>query len=75
MGEKIKDIKEINVAGSKLMIELNEGYNHEGNLIHIQNDKFRYSLTEKDFLEFVGTILRAKAELDYLKKGDGDGND
>jgi hypothetical protein len=69
MGEKIKDIKSIDVSGTKLMIELNEGYTEkEGRLIHIQNDKFRYLLKERDFLKLSGTILRAKAELDYLKQ-------
>lgn len=68
MGEKIRDIREINLLGTKLMVELNEGYSSaQGNLIHIQNNKFRYLLTEKDFYKFASDIMRAAVELSYIK--------
>jgi hypothetical protein len=71
MGEKIKDIKIIMLADSEMTVELNAG-NH-GYIIHIQNDKIRYELKEEEFLQLAGMIIRAKAELDYIKTGDGDG--
>lgn len=68
MGEKIRDIKEITLCGSKLMVELNKGYKkNDGDVFHIQNDKFRYLIKEKDFLKFAGLVLRAESEFDYLK--------
>lgn len=68
MGEKIKDIGLINLIGNNLMVELNEGYTKEqGRVIHIQDPKFRYLLTEKQFYETASQILRAADELTYIK--------
>ena len=68
MGEKIRDIKSINFGKASFMVELNEGYSaSQGRLIHIQNNKFRYLLTEKDFYHLSSMILRAWSEFDYLK--------
>jgi hypothetical protein len=68
MGEKIRDIKKIKIGNSSLMVELNEGYSaSQGRLIHIQNEKFRYLLTEIDFYHLSSMIMRAWSELDYLK--------
>lgn len=68
MGEKIRDIKEIQIGRSRLMVELNEGYSaNQGRLIHIQNSKFRYLLTEYDFYHLSTLILRAWSEFEYLK--------
>jgi hypothetical protein len=75
MGEKIKNIKLIKIGRSEMMVELNAGTSPgQGNIIHIQNEKMRYSLTEKEFLEFAGMVIRAKAEIDYIKKGTDDGD-
>jgi hypothetical protein len=67
MGEKLKDIKSIRIDDSEMMVELNAGSKMSGNIIHIQNKKIRYELTERDFLEFARLIIRAKAEFDYMK--------
>lgn len=68
MGEKIRDVYPITLIGSKLMVELNEGYSkQQGRVIHIQNNKFRYLLKEKDFYTLSSNILRANAEFDYIK--------
>ena len=62
MGEKIRDVYPITLIGSKLMVELNEGYSkQQGRVIHIQNNKFRYLLKEKDFYTLSSNILRANA--------------
>ena len=68
MGEKIRDIKKIKIGNSSLMVELNEGYSaSQGRLIHIQNEKFRYLLTEIDFFHLSTMFMRAWSEFDYLK--------
>ncbi len=69
MGEKIKDLGQINIAGNEFTVELNEGYSkNEGKLIHIQNSKFRYLLSDKQFMIMATMILRANQEFHYLKK-------
>lgn len=69
MGEKIRDIKKIKIGKSSLMVELNEGYSaSQGRLIHIQNEKFRYLLTEQDFFHLSSMFMRAWSEFYYLKK-------
>lgn len=68
MGEKIRDIRNINLIGNDLMVELNEGYTKsQGRVIHIQNEKFRYLLTEDDFFAVASDIMRAAVELRYIK--------
>lgn len=68
MGEKIRDIRPINLIGNELMVELNEGYTkNQGRVIHIQNKKFRYLLTEGDFYKVASDIMRAAVELRYIK--------
>ena len=67
MGEKIRDINTIKIGKTELMIELNEGYSNEGQVIHVQNRKFRYLFKEKQFYKLCSNILRAKSELDYLR--------
>ena len=69
MGEKIRDIHPIKIGKSSLMIELNEGYSaSQGRVIHIQNQKFRYLLTENDFYKFSGMVLRSWSEFKYIKE-------
>ena len=68
MGEKIRDIRPIKIGDASLMIELNEGYSaNQGRLIHIQNNKFRYLLKEKDFLHLSSMIMRGWSEFEYIK--------
>lgn len=68
MGEKIRDVRPINLIGAELMVELNEGYTkNQGRVIHVQNNKFRYLLTEGDFYKVASDIMRASVELNYIK--------
>lgn len=68
MGEKIRDVRPIHLIGADLMVELNEGYTkNQGHVIHIQNDQFRYLLTESDFYKVASDIMRADVELHYIK--------
>lgn len=69
MGEKIRDIRPISIGNTSLMVELNEGYSvSQGRLIHIQNKKFRYLLTEEDFYHLSSMVLRSWSEFNYIKK-------
>lgn len=68
MGEKIRDIRPIKIGNTSLMVELNEGYSaSQGRLIHIQNKKFRYLLTEQDFYHLSAMVLRSWSEFSYIK--------
>lgn len=68
MGEKIRDIRPIRIGNTSLMVELNEGYSaSQGRLIHIQNKKFRYLLTEQDFYHLSAMVLRSWSEFSYIK--------
>lgn len=68
MGEKIKNLHAVTIGRTSLMIELNEGYSAaQGRLIHIQNEKFRYLLKEKDFLHLASIIMRGWSEFEYIK--------
>ena len=69
MGEKIRDIQPIRIGKASFMIELNEGYSaSQGRLIHVQNNMFRYLLTEKDFFHLSSMILRAWKEFTHIKE-------
>jgi hypothetical protein len=69
MGEKLRDIHKIRIGRSELTVELNAGSSEPGGrIIHIQNDGFRYALTEKDFYHFAGMILRSWSEFRYIKE-------
>lgn len=68
MGEKIRDIRPIKIGKTSFMVELNEGYSaSQGRLIHIQNKKFRYLLTEHDFYHLSAMVLRSWSEFSYIK--------
>lgn len=69
MGEKIKDIGKIHLGTSDLAIELNHGTRqNEKYEIHIQNDKVRLALSEKDFLQMASAVVLAKKQLDIIKR-------
>lgn len=70
MGEKIKDITQIQLGGGVFMLELNEplGIGRERQ-IHIQNQKFRFECPESDMLAMLCNIIKAKKELNKIKGG------
>ena len=74
MGEKIRDVYPLRIGNTKLMVELNENYAQiptwggvKSGEIHLQNDKFRFVLSEEAFIEFSAAILRAKSEIDFYR--------
>lgn len=69
MGEKIKDLQIIKIGNSQLQIELNHsptlgGYRD----IHIQNNIFRCSISEPEFIEMAAYVIAANKRLKELKK-------
>ncbi len=69
MGEKIRDLSTLSIGETEFVVELNHGYTiHNKYSIHIQNEKMRLALNDKEFLKLCGMILRADSELDFLKK-------
>jgi len=69
MGEKIKDIGSIRLGKSSLDVELNRSTKPDERYeIHIQDDKFRLALSEKDFLQMASAVLLAKKQLDIIKR-------
>lgn len=70
MGEKIRDLSKINIGGADLLIELNHSVSRKRKYdIHIQNEKFRMELPDKEFLQIASSVLLAKKNLENIKKG------
>ena len=69
MGEKLRDLCEIDLAGGRLLVELNEGSGGKERHIHLQTPKFRYLFREREFLILLSKTIRAEAELQYMKSG------
>ncbi|MBE5980973.1 MAG: hypothetical protein E7249_17905 [Paenibacillaceae bacterium] len=71
MGEVIRIIKEVSLSGGKFMIELNHGTEKNGlRDIHIQNEKFRLSVPETEFLQMASCVLLARRQLELIKGKD-----
>ena len=69
MGEIIKTIDNIQIGNTKLNIELNHSTSEQGNYeIHIQNEKFRLALPEKEFLQMASCFVLARKQMDQLKR-------
>lgn len=70
MGEKIKDLRKINLGNNQLVLELNEGTHKNGKYdIHLQNHRFRLNVDEKDFIRIASCIMYAKENI-LSYKGD-----
>ncbi len=68
MGEKIKDIGKFKLNDREYLIELNKPLSKGGSrMIHLQNDSFRYALTERNFLKIVGSLVKGKYQLQNMK--------
>lgn len=68
MGEVIRNIKEISLGGANFMIELNHGIDKSDSRdIHIQNEKFRLSVPETEFLQMASCVLLARRQLELIK--------
>ena len=63
MGERIKDLEEIKIGDKKIVIELNSSYYKSENYeVHLQCDKGRIGLTDKEFLKLATCFMLAKKQ-------------
>ena len=68
MGEKIKTLASGRVLQTEFEIELNHPLSiGKDQQIHIQSDKFRIEMDEKDYIRYALTILVADKNLRNLK--------
>lgn len=75
MGELIRKVGEIHLAGTRFDIEVNEATRKGGdNIIHVQSEKVRYEFEETDFIKLSTLILSARDCLHYYKNGGGIGD-
>lgn len=67
MGNKIKDLAEVEIGGSKYKIELNGGTKNENFDIHIQNEKISICLKDYEFAQFATAVLVANKRMKRFK--------
>lgn len=68
MGELIRVIDSIELGNQEFDIELNKSSNGSDEYeIHIQNEKIRLALTEKQFCKIATCILLARKQLHQVK--------
>ena len=67
MGERIKDIARIRLKDMPVNIELNAGsaYHSESNYIHIQNERLRLELSDREYLQIA---IAVRVAADKIKK-------
>ena len=69
MGERIKDLSEIKSGSTKFQVELNAAYYRNGKYdIHIQCDKGRIGLSDREFLQLATCFMAAKKQLEHYKE-------
>jgi hypothetical protein len=68
MGNKIKELSEIEMGNQKYIVELNGGTKKEKFDIHIQNKKVNICLKDYEFAQFVTSILVANRRMERFKK-------
>ena len=68
MGEIIKKFGTITIAGSNIEFELNKPHaKGSPNSVHIQSDKMRIEMNEKEFLKLSLTVIDAEKKLKRMK--------
>lgn len=68
MGEVIKNLTTIKLGGGEFLVELNHPSGSAADReIHIQNESFRLSLSEREFLQMAACVMLAKKQLDIIK--------
>lgn len=64
MGERIKDLSKVRIGDTEFKIELNKAYYEHGSYdIHLQCDKGRIGLSDRDFMKLATCFMLAKAQL------------
>lgn len=68
MGELIRKVSEIKLGNDTFAVELNESTTDTGYKdIHIQNDKFRLSIPQNEFMQMAACVLLAEKQLGLIK--------
>ena len=69
MGEKLYDISEIKLKDMVLKIELNDGTaaSKKPQYIHLQNDRFRLALSDREYVEMAVAIRTGSQKLKRRK--------
>jgi len=68
MGEINKILGELSIKGNKFSVELNQSSFAEGaREVHIQNEEFRFSVPETEFLRMAACVLLAEKQLRLIK--------
>ena len=68
MGNKIKELNEIEIGNQKYIIELNGGTKTELYDIHIQNDMINICFKDYEFSQFATEIFLANKRMERFKK-------
>lgn len=68
MGNKIRELAEIEMGNKKYTIELNGGTKEELYDIHIQNENINICLKDYEFSQFAIAILLANKRMERFKK-------
>lgn len=72
MGERIKDLAMVNIGNTKFRIELNAAYSANCRYdIHLQCDKGRIGLTDREFLKLATCFAVARKQLEQYKEING----
>lgn len=75
MGEKIRDMAKVSLQGMNFLVELNDGTvkAKKPQYIHLQNERFRLALSDKEFIQMAVAVRVAGQKLrDYKELGDED---
>ena len=69
MVERIKDLAKVKIGNTEFCIELNKAYYESGSHdIHLQCDKGRIGLTDREFLKLATCFMVAKKQLLQYKE-------
>lgn len=69
MGERIKDLSIVTIGNTKFHIELNKAYHeNEEYDIHLQCDKGRVGLSDRDFIKLAICFMAAKKQFLQYKE-------
>ncbi len=73
MGEKVRDMAKVSLQGMNFLVELNDGTvkAKKPQYIHLQNERFRLALSDKEFIQMAVAVRAAGQKLrDYKELGD-----
>lgn len=73
MGERIRDLAKIRIGDTEFRIELNKAYYEKASYdIHLQCEKGRIGLSDRDFLKLATCFIAAKDQFLKYKEMNND---